>query len=42
MTEHTPLHQADTYIQKHSDADISHSIYPDCLQKYYPEEMESE
>lgn len=25
------------YIQDHSDAEFSHSICPDCMQKYYPE-----
>jgi len=27
----------ETYIQHHSDADFSHGICPDCLDKYYPE-----
>lgn len=30
--------QVDTYLQKHSDADISHSLCPECLMKNYPEE----
>ncbi len=29
--------QVDTYIKKHSEADISHSICPECLKKYYPD-----
>ena len=29
--------QVDVYIQRHSQADISHSICPDCMKKYYPE-----
>jgi len=28
----------DVYIHKYSQADISHSICPDCMQKHYPEE----
>ena len=31
--------QVDVYINKHSEADISHSICPECLKKHYPEEM---
>lgn len=30
--------QVDIYIRKHSEADISHSICPECFKKYYPEE----
>ncbi|MFA6498249.1 MAG: PAS domain-containing protein [Desulfurivibrionaceae bacterium] len=29
--------QVDVYIYKHSQADISHSICPDCMKKNYPE-----
>ena len=29
--------QVDVYIHKHSQADISHSICPDCEKKHYPE-----
>ena len=29
--------QVDVYIHRHSEADISHSICPECLEKYYPE-----
>lgn len=29
--------QVDVYIDKHSQADISHSICPDCAKKHYPE-----
>ena len=32
--------QVDTYIEKHSGADISHSICPECLKKNYPEEYD--
>lgn len=32
--------QVDVYIHKHSQADISHSICPDCLKKHYPVEYE--
>jgi len=31
--------QVDVYVQKHSEADISHSICPECMKKYYPEEF---
>lgn len=30
--------RVDVYIHKHSQADISHSICPDCLEENYPEE----
>ena len=30
--------QVDVYINKHSEADISHSICPECLKKYYPDD----
>jgi hypothetical protein len=30
--------QVDIYINKHSEADISHSICPECMKKQYPEE----
>ena len=29
--------QVDVYIRKHSKADISHSICPECAKRYYPE-----
>lgn len=29
--------QVDVYIHKHSQADISHSVCPDCAKKHYPE-----
>ena len=29
--------QVDVYIYKHSQAEVSHSICPDCEKKYYPE-----
>jgi hypothetical protein len=29
--------QVDVYIHKHSQADISHSICPDCAKKHYPD-----
>lgn len=29
--------RVDNYIQEHSDAQFSHSICPECLEKYYPE-----
>jgi PAS domain S-box-containing protein len=30
--------QVDIYITKHSEADISHSICPECYNKHYPED----
>lgn len=32
--------QVDIYINKNSEADISHSICPECLKKQYPDEYE--
>lgn len=32
--------QVDVYIHKYSEADISHSICPDCMKKHYPGEYE--
>jgi hypothetical protein len=29
--------QVDVYIYKHSEADISHSVCPDCMEKHYPD-----
>jgi hypothetical protein len=29
--------QVDIYINKHSEADISHGICPDCLKEHYPD-----
>ena len=29
--------QVDVYIDKHSQADISHSICPESMEKFYPE-----
>jgi PAS domain S-box-containing protein len=31
----------DVYIHKHSLADISHSICPECVKKHYPEDYQS-
>lgn len=31
--------QVDIYLQKHSEADISHSVCPECIKKKYPEEF---
>lgn len=33
--------QVDVYIHRHLEADISHSICPHCLEKYYPEFSDS-
>lgn len=32
--------QVDVYISQHYDADVSHSICPECVAKHYPEEHE--
>ncbi|MFC1824449.1 PAS domain-containing protein [Thermodesulfobacteriota bacterium] len=32
--------QVDVYIHKYSEADISHSICPECMKKNYPDEYE--
>jgi PAS domain S-box-containing protein len=29
--------QVDTYLQRHKYADVSHSVCPECVRKYYPE-----
>jgi len=29
--------QIESYIHKHSDAEFSHGICPECAQKYYPD-----
>ena len=28
----------ETYLEEHSDAEISHGLCPECLAKYYPDE----
>lgn len=33
--------QVDVYIHKKADAQFSHSICPDCMQKYYPDDSDS-
>jgi PAS domain S-box-containing protein len=35
--ENDAWQDADVYIRKHSEAGITHSICPECLQKHYPE-----
>lgn len=32
--------QVEVYIRRHSEADISHSICPDCMKKHYPKQYE--
>ena len=32
----------ETYISAHSEAEFTHSICPDCLEKYYPDYVEAE
>ena len=34
--------QVDTYIHKHSEADISHSICPECMKVQYPDLLDDE
>lgn len=29
--------QVDAYIRQHSDADVSHTVCPECMRKHYPE-----
>lgn len=31
--------QVDRHIKKHTDADITHGICPDCVREKYPEEF---
>ncbi len=31
--------QVDVYLQKYSEADISHSLCPECMKKHYPKEF---
>ena len=33
--------QVDVYLQKYSEADISHGICPECMKRHYPEEYEA-
>lgn len=33
--------QLETYIEKHSEADFTHGICPDCARKLYPEDFEN-
>ncbi|MBA7550812.1 hypothetical protein ES705_43337 [subsurface metagenome] len=33
-------HQVEGYIKKHSEAEFSHGICPDCMKKLYPEYCE--
>jgi hypothetical protein len=35
--ENDAWHSADTYIQHHSEADVSHGICPDCAKVYFPD-----
>jgi len=32
--------RVDVYINKHSEADISHSVCPECMKKHYPDEYQ--
>jgi hypothetical protein len=33
--------QVDTYISKHTDANFTHGICPECTKKLYPEHYEN-
>ena len=35
-----PDQQVDVYIHNHSEADVSHTVCPDCMKKNYPEGFE--
>lgn len=39
-TDSEAWERVDAYIEKHTDAHFSHSLCPECLEKYYPEEEE--
>lgn len=41
-TDEEAWERVDMYVEQHSDAQFSHSICPDCLEKYYPEEDDDE
>jgi hypothetical protein len=36
--ENDQWHSLEGYVRRHSDAQVSHGLCPDCLQKLYPEE----
>lgn len=40
--DHGYWNQIETYLHAHSEAEFSHSICPDCQEKYYPEYFNSE
>jgi DNA-binding response OmpR family regulator len=40
-TDDASWEKIDAYIEKHTDAQISHSLCDDCLEKYYPDEEEN-
>lgn len=39
-TDDQAWHKLESYIEKHSDAQFSHGLCPDCLEKHYPEPQE--
>jgi PleD family two-component response regulator len=41
-TDSEAWERIDMYVERHSDAQFSHSLCPDCLEKYYPEDDENE
>ncbi|MFC1735787.1 PleD family two-component system response regulator [Candidatus Hydrogenedentota bacterium] len=41
-TDEETWQRIDSYIEQHSEAQISHSLCPECLEKYYPEDEEDE
>ena len=40
-TEKDEWQQLESYIDQHSEARFSHSICPDCVKKYYPENTQT-
>jgi hypothetical protein len=34
--------QIETYLQDHTDAEFTHSVCPDCLEKLYPDYAQSQ
>lgn len=35
-------HQLESYISKHSEADFTHGLCPDCLREYYPRDLDED
>ena len=41
-TDDEAWERVDMYVERHSDAQFSHSLCPECLDKYYPEDDDDE